>query len=327
MLGGGPAGAAAAITLARHGSAVLVVERRRGPARKPGEALSDGALPLLTRLGVADLLDAPAHPWFDRIESAWWGVRCKPLPRSGWLIDRPIFEAGLAAQAVADGVDWRDGVKVTTLSRRHDGWRLCLSDGSEAMVDRLVDATGPAAVLARRLGQRHWRADRLVGAWVELTPARAGSQGAICVFRGLDLWWYFAWLPGRVSAVAFGQRPPRYPAAWLEAAHAAGVRARLTATAGPSLHPAHAGYLDPPFGHGWLAVGDAAAAFDPLSGYGLTFALGSGYYGARASLDDWRGDPVALPAYAKLVARAVLDSQISRNYFYSLSTCQDRLND
>ena len=70
-------------------------------------------------------------------------------------------------------------------------------------------------------------------------------------------------------------------------------------------------------GHGWLAVGDAAAAFDPLAGYGVTFALGSGYYAARALLDDWRGDPVAFPAYAKLVAKIVLESQISRNHFYS----------
>ena len=70
-------------------------------------------------------------------------------------------------------------------------------------------------------------------------------------------------------------------------------------------------------GHGWLAVGDAAAAFDPLAGYGVTCALGSGYYAARALLDDWRGDPVAFPAYAKLVAKIVLESQISRNHFYS----------
>src|SRR5437764_9303078 len=67
-IGGGPAGAAAAVLLARAGWSVLVLERKTFPRRKVcGEYLSATNLPLLDRLGVGGAFRDLAGPPVRRV--------------------------------------------------------------------------------------------------------------------------------------------------------------------------------------------------------------------------------------------------------------------
>jgi 2-polyprenyl-6-methoxyphenol hydroxylase-like FAD-dependent oxidoreductase len=56
--------------------------------------------------------------------------------------------------------------------------------------------------------------------------------------------------------------------------------------------------LEPVAGEGWLAVGDAAIARDPLSGQGIVTAMHGAVVAAKAVEDLLHGDPLALNAYA-----------------------------
>src|SRR5712671_287015 len=68
VIGGGPAGAATALLLARAGWSVALLERKTFPRRKVcGEYLSATNLPLLEALGVADLFRAAAGPSVTRV--------------------------------------------------------------------------------------------------------------------------------------------------------------------------------------------------------------------------------------------------------------------
>jgi flavin-dependent dehydrogenase len=69
----------------------------------------------------------------------------------------------------------------------------------------------------------------------------------------------------------------------------------------PVIQPANVSVLEPVCGDGWLACGDAAATFDPLSGYGLGFAIGTGYAAARSADAQLRGDRLARLAFSQLV--------------------------
>ena len=53
-----------------------------------------------------------------------------------------------------------------------------------------------------------------------------------------------------------------------------------------------------------MAVGDAAFAYDPISSYGISSALGSGYYAGNAIADYLRGYKEAQLAYRMVTERA-----------------------
>jgi len=65
---------------------------------------------------------------------------------------------------------------------------------------------------------------------------------------------------------------------------------------------AHGATLNDPVGAGWLTIGDAALAFDPLSAQGVFNALYTGLAGAEAALRWLQGEAGALADYRSALA-------------------------
>ncbi|MGW4898405.1 NAD(P)/FAD-dependent oxidoreductase, partial [Kitasatospora sp. NPDC004240] len=89
----------------------------------------------------------------------------------------------------------------------------------------------------------------------------------------------------------------------------------------PRRAPAHSAHLDRPSGPGWTAVGDAVAAFDPVSSQGILTALHTGTTGAVAVHAHLGGDPGALDAYRAGVA--ALLAAYRRNH-HAVYAAEDR---
>jgi flavin-dependent dehydrogenase len=71
-----------------------------------------------------------------------------------------------------------------------------------------------------------------------------------------------------------------------------------------------------PVGAGWIAAGDAALAFDPLSSQGILTALYTGMRAAEAVVATHHGDRVALAHYAaRIDAIAATYHQQLRQYY------------
>ena len=82
------------------------------------------------------------------------------------------------------------------------------------------------------------------------------------------------------------------------------------------VYPAPTYLLDAVAGDRWLAVGDAAAAYDPISAQGIHKALSDGLQAAEAIAAVLEGDTQQLDEYRSSVA-ARFDNYLSvRNYFY-----------
>ena len=177
----------------------------------------------------------------------------------------------------------------------------------------LIDATGRCASPARRIGGRRIVYDRLVGL-VGLVPPRAnsGSRDARTLVEAVASgWWYSAPLPDGRRIAAFmtdGDLIPRNAAArtafWktqLELArHTKAAIGLGTRDGRPRVVPAGSSQRARGSGPWWLAVGDAAASFDPLSQQGVMWALESGLEAARAIDALFRGDPGALDRYGRM---------------------------
>ncbi len=135
--------------------------------------------------------------------------------------------------------------------------------------------------------------DRLI-AFVAYVPAPPGVvDQRLIIEAAADGWWYGALLPGRRVVLAFLTDAREVPAS--PTARRAQWSARLAATthvrtlvAETDLEqhpirgfPAGSSIRETISGQGWVAIGEAAAAYDPLSGQGFVAAMTKGMALAR----------------------------------------------
>jgi len=304
VVGGGPAGAAAAIDLARHGRSVVLVDKAAFPRDKIcGDGLTTGALRLLDDLGL-DPGRIPSWQPVDDVVVVSPSQRevTFPLPRGAGLYAvvarRVELDAALLDLARAAGVRVLDGHAVTGATERDD--RVVLDVEGVGTVDAryAVAADGMWSPMRKHLGvategyRGEWHAFRQY--FTDVGP-RAASE--LFVWFEPDLLPGYAWsfpLPGGGANVGFGiqrggkvARIQDMKALWPDILARPHIRAVLGEGARPeSPHrawpiPARIDDIRLTTGR-TLFVGDAAAATDPMTGEGIGQALLTGRLAARA---------------------------------------------
>jgi flavin-dependent dehydrogenase len=139
ILGGGVAGCAASIALARTGRSVTLIEREPTPRHKVcGEFLSGEALEDLHALGidVASLGAVPIN--YVRLAAARRAAEA-PLPFPAASLTRRALDTALIAEAIAAGVRLKRGRSVQSLSRSTGNlWQATLDDGTAAHISGTI---------------------------------------------------------------------------------------------------------------------------------------------------------------------------------------------
>lgn len=314
IVGGGPGGCATALSLRAFAPSlsVALIEASHYDTPRIGETLPPPARALLEHLGVWEVFLAHGHRPVYGTSSVWGEASPSdndfiymPAGR-GWHLDRTAFDAMLAQQAEARGATLIHG-----RVREAEGTCLTLDDGTTVDARFVVDATGGAAILARRRGARFIAADTLTAFACFLSDN--GSDPRTTVEAFADGWWYTAALPDGTRIVACmtdadaGRRLGLADATtWrvqLDELPHLGPLLRDCAPRGPvTVRPAESRRLDPPAGDDWLAVGDAASRFDPLSSQGITKALRSGVFASYAIADRLlRNDASGLTRYTRFI--------------------------
>ncbi len=335
IAGGGPAGAAAAIILARAGMRVLLADagstHGSGAASfKIGEGLPPSARHLLRELGALDRVLADGHR-ISHGTLAFWGGDAPhandfifQLHGEGLQLDRRRFDASLLELAQAAGADIVRDAKLSLAAQAEgaDVHRLTLrnNDASAFVESRiiesrwLIDASGRPATLARALGATRIQHDALLAFHMRLAADDDSDRDGRTWVEAVDNgWWYSVLLPSQERLVAFLcdadliDRRPLLTRVGLWAALAQAPRLFAYCHAHghvPSSQPrgadACSSHLDRAASDDgrWLAVGDAALAFDPLSSKGISNALYTGLRGAQAIIECGNGDTGALSHYA-----------------------------
>jgi len=313
IVGGGPAGAATAIRLARLGYRVTVFERHASPRWR---ACGVFASPLV-RKRLADLgfgraeIDGLQQPISRMVLESITGARCALEYRNGLAcgFDRVALDAALldhaerAGATVLRGTVVRDvrvsdgDLKIATSSLERD----TVASSTSARV--VVGADGGGSRVARAAGvlsERNWLRRSGITFHVKDPAPRSNApqMGRFLFGRG----WYLgiAPVPGDRRNIGIV-----VPAARLKE----GVDAIIAMTVGTATQPLDepqvAGRLEHHVsraaGDGWLLVGDAIEFIDPLTGEGLHRALVTAELGAHA-IDRWLSrDRMALADYDRQV--------------------------
>lgn len=340
IIGGGPAGSATAITLARLGRRVLLADSAPVGRFRVGEGFPPAARSLLTDLGVLDGFLAAGHrPSYGNL--SLWGSD-EPhvddfifqLQGRGYQLDRSAFDAQLRSSAGQLGVAVHEATRLVA-TPDEDGFSLRLGGIDEepaAHCRWLIDAGGRPAVLARQQGVQRQVEDRLTAFYLLLhSPQGSDRDGRTLVEAVENGWWYSVLLPSGDRLVTFlgdldlldRQALLTRDGLWQQL-----VQTRLlsalcrehgyqpgTAVQGMD---AASGRLSRFHGERWAAVGDAALSFDPLSSQGIATALYCGQYCARAVAATLQGDSQAMSAYADLLSRIYTAYLSHRQQFYGM---------
>ncbi|MHB1923280.1 MAG: NAD(P)/FAD-dependent oxidoreductase [Acidimicrobiales bacterium] len=333
VAGAGPAGVAAALTLARGGAEVLVLDRARFPRDKCcGDGLTAGALRGLESLG----LDPSAVPSWTVVTDVCLrspsgrevamglpgdGVHAAVAPRLE--LDAALVDLlrGAAGVTLAEGVPLEglglehDRVRVRAGSEDHEAPFVVGADGAWSPTRRFLGGGGD------RGGYRgEWHAMRQYWSGVEgdaahrlwvwfepdLLPAYAWSfpLGGGRVNLGLGIVRRPGWRAGGMAPLWSGLvRRPHIREVLGRAEPEGTVKAwPIPASPDPSRLAGAGGRV--------LFIGDAARVADPMTGEGIGQALTSGRAVARAILAGPAGRPAAVAAaYRRSVEPLHLDNR------------------
>ncbi|MEY2397336.1 MAG: menaquinone-9 beta-reductase, partial [Actinomycetota bacterium] len=306
VVGAGPAGCAAAITLARGGADVVVVDKAAFPRDKCcGDGLTTGALRRLEALGL-DPSRLPSWQVVDDVvvRSVSGRTVTFPLPRDrgtyAAVARRIELDAEMAAMARAAGADVRERCAVASITAAGNGLRVGV-DGDDAIdCDYVIGADGVWSSVRKLTGAGD--EPGYLGEWHAFRQYRKASTA-----ESRDLWvmfeedlrpgyaWSFPLADDTVNVGIGILRQPGEPTRDLgrrfrevmERPHVAAVLGSSVEEAPAKAWPIAARVektaLDA-LGGRVLFVGDAARATDPMTGEGIGQALETGALAAESIL-------------------------------------------
>lgn len=323
VVGGGPAGSAAAILLARAGFDVCLLEKGHFPREKPcGEYLSPGCVPLLDRLGVLSALESGCGRPIRgmRVETSGGAVFTGTYPSNGILphgysLPRYCFDTLVFEAARAAGAECLEGWRVADLIRvdqRVTGV-IAASDGRTRhfTAPLTIGADGRNSVVARRLGLFSWHPSHRKVAFVQRfqMPDEVGHLGEVYLGRA----GYCILNPQEAGKINVGivvdQRDLRLHRDWNEVFRELIAAYPLVRVKLSRAHPVTPLRIIGPLacrvkevaGEGYVLAGDAAGYYDPMTGEGIYQALKGAEFAAEIAgkaLKNRDITPRALEPYA-----------------------------
>ncbi|PRD41719.1 FAD-binding monooxygenase [Phyllobacterium phragmitis] len=307
IVGSGPAGSATAITLAKYGQRVLLVEKRESPSFKLGESLPPASIGLVKHfLGDVQGPEQQLTGLFSTTGNvSLWASEQADIADffftpsgHGLCIDRLAFDEALRANAVRAGATLLKGVSLRACARIADGpfnWKLTFTSDAGMRQDRaryLVDCSGRQALVARMLGVPTVHDDDRLFAYAQWFSCAGEDDDRYTRIEATpDGWWYSNRLPSPEGCET-GRLVVFHSDKDLPAARLAVSRQGFDQLLDGSTHiapllkargyrpsgkirgaPANSQRLRDFCGDAWIAVGDAAQAYDPLSSQGIDKAL------------------------------------------------------
>ncbi|MBV9447177.1 MAG: FAD-dependent monooxygenase [Streptosporangiaceae bacterium] len=318
IIGGGPAGSACAIFLARLGISSVIIERDTFPRFHIGESLTGGSAELIREMGLEDQMASLGFP----VKRGIWGhgpagftpfwvpIKVRETAASGlreshaWQVRRSTFDEMLLRHARERGATVVRGTASTPLlspDGRAVGVEVILPDQSTARIgsDVLVDASGQRTFFANAglTGSKHrGRYSRQVAIYSHFTGAIRDTPqwgNILTFFKNKHYWSWFIPLDESRTSIGFvvpgdyyrsrGESKEDFIERELKEfnGNLAGRVADVTRVEEVRATSNYSYHVDDYTGNGWMCIGDAHRFVDPLFSFGLNIGMAEAREAAR----------------------------------------------
>lgn len=339
VVGAGPAGSAMAIRLRQLNYSVCLVDDIKDEKRKVGESIPGAVVRLLNTLGVSgieDLLRSDAYRSSPANMSAWsedtwkYADGIENPEGGGWHILRNEFDAALRNRATKNKAYFVKA-KIGKITSIKEGYRLKFKSKYVHSLEAkwVIDATGKSNSVSKQFGVTRKYFEEQMAAICWLKPDESNLDETTKIKSVFNGWWYSSKLPDNSRVVVFHGLTKdvsnyiKNISQYLVDLNSINIIQKevlkqdilfglKTTDAGVSISEKF-------IGDNWIAIGNAALTFDPLSSQGVFFAIYSAIKAAETiDLVEKGGDCERLrEEYVSKVIAVHNKNQKSRKYFYT----------
>ena len=339
VIGGGPAGCAAALTLLNQTSLRIgIVESTDYSNMRIGESVSSSIMPLLQYLGIEPIFLSDHHLSATRIDASWGAKRIFSreffftAQGTGWNLDRRLFDKMLMDKVIKKNAT----VFLSTVifsANKDEKWNLvALSQNKKIKITTnfIIDATGKKSSFLRSLSAEWKVYDYLIGIGGILEGAYAQNESSATLLETTAHgWWYLTPICGNKMVVVFmtdgdiaNENNLKDLIPWQDYVKQTlhiSKRIKSTQISEINLFPAYSQLLTKLPDLNVIPVGDAASSFDPLSSIGIGHAISSGIHGAQIIYEKLNsGDDGHLDKYLQNLQLNFSEYLLNKKYYYGV---------
>lgn len=342
IVGGGPAGASAALSLLNYSSLeVALIEQSNLEGIRVGEHVSSHIFDLLGHLKM----DRSAFEEDSFLPSygntAYWGSDIPSTNHSIFSsendtvqLDREKFDFQLIKGVAERGGHVFPRTKCIDFKQLKNGhWSISLKHPEKGefkiMAKYLVDATGRNANICRQLGVPSQKIDSMMGVGMFFKHQKQNVKTREHIIESTPLgWWYSALLPNNKCVATFftdadivSEKKLNKTDQWSELLQETQfikhhLAEATSLSAKPWVRNASTQISDPRTRKNFMAIGDAASSFDPISSMGIGSAITSACHAAKRIQLQLSGQTIDNESFQRDLARNFDQYLSHRKQFY-----------
>ena len=276
---------------------VTIIDKLAQPKDRIGESLAPAAQRILRELSLCQNIDAETEQKLYRknlgMQSYWGGDQVYIVDHLrnpdglGLNLDRKEFEVYLREVAQERGVQCFWSTKLHSSEYINQHWIVTTKSNEsnhKITADFVIDATGRQSHFARSQGIERIHYDKLIACWMSLPNTLENKMSTISASK--NGWWYSAVVPNDKRVIAFQTDSDLYEKSTFkslktllelskENPHIKEIldSSDLSSIEFHGVTAANSTKLKQVTGNQWVAIGDAAISFDPLSSQGMFTAM------------------------------------------------------
>ena len=276
---------------------MTIIDKLAQPKDRIGESLAPAAQRILRELSLCQNIDAETEQKLYRknlgMQSYWGGDQVYIVDHLrnpdglGLNLDRKEFEVYLREVAQERGVQCFWSTKLHSSEYINQHWIVTTKSNEsnhKITADFVIDATGRQSHFARSQGIERIHYDKLIACWMSLPNTLENKMSTISASK--NGWWYSAVVPNDKRVIAFQTDSDLYEKSTFkslktllelskENPHIKEIldSSDLSSIEFHGVTAANSTKLKQVTGNQWVAIGDAAISFDPLSSQGMFTAM------------------------------------------------------